>query len=241
MPMQAIILAAGLGTRMGALTKNTPKPMLKILNKNLLELKINSLPDEITEVILVVGYKSEVIKKYFKENFNNKKITYVEDTTLTGTAHALWQTKKLLKDKFIVMMGDDIYSKTSIAECAKNPLSICCKIVQDKDRGDRVILKKNNLFGFTTQTKNLDLKKPSTLAFTGMYCLTKEIFRYKPVKLQTKNEWGLPQTLLKVANKKKIKIIKTNHWMQISSPEDLKDAEKILKKWPKNEILITTL
>ncbi len=238
MPMQAVILAAGLGTRMGKLTKNTPKPMLKILGKNLLELKINNLPKEVDEVILVVGYKGDVIKKYFKESFNGKKITYIEDSTLTGTANALWQTKKILKDKFLVMMGDDIYSKSSIAECAKNPLSICCRISEINDRGDRVLLKNKNLDGFTTQAKNLDLKKPSPLAFTGMFCLTKEIFKYKPVKLKTKNEWGLPQTLLKLANKKKIKIIKTNNWMQISSPEDLKLAEKFLKQWPSKDILV---
>ena len=63
--MQAVILAAGLGTRMGKLTKNTPKPMLKLDGKNLLEWKIERLPKEVDEVILVVGYKSEVIKKYF--------------------------------------------------------------------------------------------------------------------------------------------------------------------------------
>ncbi len=222
--MQAVILAAGLGTRMGKLTKNTPKPMLKILGKNLLELKINNLPKEIDEVILVVGYKSEKIKKYFKDNFAGKKITYVEDPSLTGTANALWQTKHLLKDKFLVMMGDDIYSKNSIAECAKNPLSICCKISTPQERGDRVILKNKNLAGFISHAKNLELKKPSGLAFTGLYCLTKEIFRYKPVKLKTKNEFGLPQTLLKLAEKKKIKIIKTHYWLQISSPEDLIDA-----------------
>ena len=220
--MQAVILAAGLGTRMGKLTKNTPKPMLKLDGKNLLEWKIERLPKEVDEVILVVGYKSEVIKKYFKDNFNDRKISYIIDDTLTGTAHALWKAKHLLKDKFLVMMGDDIYCENSIAKCAKSPLSICCKIVDIDERGDRVLIENKNVVGFTTQAKNLDLKKPSNLAFTGMYCLTKEIFKYKPVKLKTKDEWGLPQTLLKLAKKKQIKIVKTNEWKQISSPEDLK-------------------
>ncbi len=220
--MQAVILAAGLGTRMGKLTKNTPKPMLKIGDKNLLELKIENLPKEVDEVILVVGYKSEVIRKYFKDSFEGRKILYVEDNTLTGTAHALWNAKNILKGNFLVMMGDDIYCKSSIAKCAKNPLSICCKVVEKNERGDRVLIENKTIIGFTTQLKNLDLKKPSNLAFTGMFCLTKEIFRYKPVKLQTKDEWGLPQTFLKLAAKKKIKIVKTNEWKQISCPEDLK-------------------
>lgn len=219
--MQAVILAAGRGTRMGKLTKNTPKPMLKFKGKNLLEWKIEMLPKEIDEVILVVGYKSDVIKKYFKDNFNGRKISYVEDLKLTGTAHALWCAKDMLKDKFIVMMGDDIYSKESIAKCAKTPLSICCKVVEINEPGGRVLIKNNNLNGFITQEKNLKLKKPSNLAFTGMYCLTKEIFKFKPVKLKTVDEWGLPQTLLKLTKKNRIRIVKTNEWKQISSPEDL--------------------
>ena len=234
--MQAVILAAGLGTRMGKLTKNTPKPMLKVLNKNLLELKINNLPKEIDEVILVVGYKAEVIKKYFKDNFQGKKITYVVDDELKGTANALWKAKSILKNNFLVMMGDDIYSRTSIAECAKKPLSICCKVVDKNGPEDKVVLKNKNLFAFVTAMKNRELSKPSDLAFTGMYCLSKDIFRYKPVKLKTKDEYGLPQTLLKLAEKKIIKIVKTDNWFQISSPEDLKTAEKILKKWPKSEV-----
>lgn len=229
--MQAVILAAGLGTRMGKLTKNIPKPMLKILGKNLLELKMNSLPKQVDEVILIVGYKSEVIKKYFKDNFNGRKITYVEDTELKGTANALWQAKKILKNKFLVMMGDDIYNSSSILECAKNPLSIVVKPALENEDGSRIILKNKKLTGYS-------LNKEPGLLFTGLYCLTKDIFRYKPVKLKTKDEYGLPQTLLKLAEKKKVKIIKTNYWMQITCPEDLKKAEIILNSWPKNEIIL---
>ena len=197
--MQAVILAAGLGTRMGKLTKNTPKPMLKIGNKNLLELKIESLPSQVDEVILIVGYKSEIIKKYFKNNFHGKKITYIEDTELKGTANALWKAKKILKNKFLVMMGDDIYCKTSIIDCMQNPISICVKNAKENEDGSRIILENNKLVGYS-------LKKESGLLFTGLYCLTKDIFRYKPVKLKTKDEYGLPQTLLKLAQKKEINI-----------------------------------
>lgn len=224
--MQAVILAAGLGTRMGKLTKNTPKPMLKVNGKNLLELKIESLPSQIDEVILIVGYKSEVIRKYFKNNFNGRKITYIEDKELKGTANALWQAKDILKDRFLVMMGDDLYHPVSLAECAKKPLSICVKTASEKEDGSRIILKNKKLTGYT-------LKKEKGLLFTGLYCLTKEIFRYKPVKLQTKDEFGLPQTLLKLAQKRDIKIIKTNHWIQISCPQDLKTAADLLTTWNK--------
>lgn len=128
-------------------------------------------------------------------------------------------------------MGDDVYSKTSIAECAKNSPSIVVKISKKYESGSRIVIKNKNLVGYETNNED-------GLVFTGLYCLSKEIFRYKPVKLQTKDEYGLPQTLLKLAKNKKVKIIKTKHWMQISSPEDLIEAEKFLQKWPKKEIVV---
>ena len=54
--MKAIILAAGRGTRMGNLTEEIPKPMLLYKGKNLIEYKIDILPEEINEVLIVVGY-----------------------------------------------------------------------------------------------------------------------------------------------------------------------------------------
>ena len=54
MKFSAVILAAGKGTRMGELSITTPKPMLKVLNKTLIEHKLDMMPDQIDEVIIVV-------------------------------------------------------------------------------------------------------------------------------------------------------------------------------------------
>ena len=59
--------------------------------------------------------------------------------------------------------------------------------------------------------------------------MTDEIFKYKPVKLKTKNEWGLPQTLLKTSKNKDIKIIKDSFWISISSPNDIENAKLQLR------------
>ena len=59
--MKAVILAAGKGTRMGDLSLETPKPMLKVLGKTLLEHKLDSLPDVIDEVVITVGYLKDRI------------------------------------------------------------------------------------------------------------------------------------------------------------------------------------
>ena len=228
--MKAIILAAGLGTRMKPLTNKLPKPMVKVLDKNLLEYKLESLPESITEIILVVGYKGNIIKKYFGNNYKNKKITYVFDKTISGTAHALWQAKSFLKGRFIVMMGDDIYSRSSILKCSKYDWSIVCKPAQKSDGYNRVVFDKNKkIINFVTPETFYKTNKKNGLIFTGLYSMTDEIFKYKPVKLKTKNEWGLPQTLLKISKNKDIKIIKDSFWISISSPNDIENAKLQLR------------
>src|SRR3989344_2665566 len=109
--MQAVILAAGLGTRMGELTKRTPKPLLKIGDQNLLERNLENLPPEIKEVVLVIGYLGGQIRKHFGNKWRGRTIRYVEQKEPKGTAHALFICQELLEDRFLVLMGDDLYAQ----------------------------------------------------------------------------------------------------------------------------------
>ena len=72
--------------------------MLKVLGKPLLEHIIDSLPKEISELILVVGYKKEQIETYFGEKCNGKKISYIHQEKALGTAHALHLCKPFLEE-----------------------------------------------------------------------------------------------------------------------------------------------
>jgi bifunctional UDP-N-acetylglucosamine pyrophosphorylase/glucosamine-1-phosphate N-acetyltransferase len=229
--MQAVILAAGLGTRMKPYTDKAPKPMINVLGKPILEYKLSILPNSVTEIIIIVNYKKEVIENFFGTNYKNKKIIYVHDKKLTGTAHALWQAKKFLKGRFLVLMGDDIYSKRAISRCAKYDWSIGCKLAPQHEKYSMTILDKNkNLSKFVTADFYYKNYKGPGLMFTGLYSMTPEIFKYKPVKLETREEWGLPQTLVSVAKNKKINIIKDKFWIPISEPLDIKKAEKELRQ-----------
>ncbi|MEK7106611.1 MAG: nucleotidyltransferase family protein, partial [Patescibacteria group bacterium] len=118
--MQAVILAAGRGTRMGHLTKTLPKPLLEVSGKTLLEHKFDALPERIDEIILVIGYLGDMIKKRFGDSYEGKKITYVEQGPAHGTAGALWSAREFLRDKFIVMMGDDLYGKKDVERACRS-------------------------------------------------------------------------------------------------------------------------
>ena len=66
--MQAIMLAAGMGSRLGKYTKNNTKCMLDVHGKTLLERAIDALiKSNINKLIMVVGYKKENVKKFIKE------------------------------------------------------------------------------------------------------------------------------------------------------------------------------
>lgn len=98
--MQAVILAAGLGKRMGTLTDSTPKVLLEVAGKTLLEHKLGILPMDIDEVILVVGHLGEMVRRHIGSQFNGRTIRYVEQPAPLGTADALWRAKHMLSGKF---------------------------------------------------------------------------------------------------------------------------------------------
>src|SRR3990167_2487489 len=98
--MQAIILAAGRGKRMNHLTDDLPKPLLRVGGKNLIEHKLDMLPAEIDEVVIVVGYFRGKIKDYFGNSYGGRKIKYIEQGELLGTGFALFLAKPFLKDRF---------------------------------------------------------------------------------------------------------------------------------------------
>ncbi len=230
MAMQAVILCAGKGTRMGNLAQEIPKPLLQVGGQTLTHHKLEALPDIVDEVVLVIGHLGERIREQMGFKYKNKKITYVEDRTLTGTAHALWQAKAVLRDRFLVMMGDDLYSRQTILDCAQHDFSVACIKTRREEPGHRLLLDEDgHPLEFVTYKMYLSLREDGGQVFTGLYSLTPEIFKHEPVKLELKNEWGLPNTLLKRIPREKIRIIETDFWLPVGTPEELSVAQKYFK------------
>ncbi|MBX4210375.1 NTP transferase domain-containing protein [Candidatus Parcubacteria bacterium] len=225
--MKAVIIAAGLGTRMGRLTESLPKPMLQVGGKTLIEHKLDALPEGVDEVILIVGYLQNIIKKYFGTYYKGKKISYIEQSKLAGTGSALWLAEPMLRERFIVMMGDDIYSSVDINQALKHEWAIVVKKSENIVSGGRVIFdQRGNLKDIVEGVH----EEKSGFLNTGLYSMTPDIFKYKLVKLQGREEWGLPQTLLTAAPDVPIKVLLSDFWIQITDPKDLENAEKTLSQ-----------
>lgn len=108
--MKVVIMAGGLGTRLRPLTFSIPKPLLPVGEKPILEVILSKLKDQgFTDIILAVGYKSELIKSYFQDGKKfGVNIKYFEEKEKLGTAGPLRQIKDEfnISEPILVMNGD---------------------------------------------------------------------------------------------------------------------------------------
>jgi len=228
--MQAVILAGGKGTRMGALTRDIPKPLIKVGGKSLLEHKIDILPSEIDEIIIVVGHLGNKIREYFGNSYKGRKITFINQGKPLGTAHALFEARASIKGKFLSMMGDDIYGPESIRSVMKYPFAISTiespgfagigKVKISEDGYLEDILFSNKDASCLIRIEN------------GLYSLMPDLFNFPLIQIPGKDEYGLPQTVLaQIKNGTiKLKTTEADYWVKINSPEDLLVAENILRE-----------
>ena len=212
---------------MRPLTETVPKPLLKVAGKSLIEHTFAALPKEIDEVIIVIGYLGEQIKKHLGKSFDGKRIRYVKQEHLEGTARALFEAREYVTDRFLVLMADDIYSRNDVEVCLKHNQAMLVKQSEKEEPGGKVILNKAGELSNVIEGKSFPV---GTLVGTNVFVLNPEFFNYEPVKLTDRvNEWGLPQTVSVMARDYPVDIVQATRWIKITTPEDLKAAEEILK------------
>jgi NDP-sugar pyrophosphorylase family protein len=105
---KAVILAAGRGTRMGALTEDLPKPMLPIAGRPMLEHIVHRLQQAaLSQILIVVGYRRELIEEHFRAGFEG--ISFAVQENAEGTAKALLLAREFAgPDGFLLTYGDII-------------------------------------------------------------------------------------------------------------------------------------
>jgi mannose-1-phosphate guanylyltransferase len=125
--MNALILSAGIGSRLGSYTRDVPKVMLPINGKPLLDILIKKLLNlNIDKIVINTHFKADVIKNYvLNQKYSNKIIISYEDKLL-GTAGSLKENIKYLAgSNFLVMHGDNYFTDnlTGMLEFHLNDLS----------------------------------------------------------------------------------------------------------------------
>lgn len=110
--MQAVIMAGGKGTRLRGVTGDAlPKPMAPVAGRPILEWQIEALRQNgVTELVLVVGYLGEVIRRHFGDGRDfGVRISYFTEETPLGTAGALPLLRERLEEDFLLVFGDVIF------------------------------------------------------------------------------------------------------------------------------------
>lgn len=227
--MKAVIFAAGEGKRLRPHTLNKPKQLVKVFDKTLIEYVWEVLPSVIDEVVLVVGYKQEMIRDFLGKKFQGKKVTYVVQEEPLGTAHALKLCKHLLEkeERFLLMYADDLHGKEAIEKCLEYNMALLVSRVENPSRFGIVITRKNGTI------KNIEEKpeKPkSDLAATGVYILSPKIFDYEATNVKD-GEYYLTEMIEKLIHDYPVQAVQSNFWIPIGYPDDITRAEVILRKF----------
>ncbi|MCH2188704.1 NTP transferase domain-containing protein [Candidatus Gracilibacteria bacterium] len=116
--MKAIILAAGEGSRLRPLTSTTPKPLIEICGKPIIQYTLEALTPHVDEVILVIKYKHELFKERFGTQFENTKISYHIQGENKGTGAALHGIQ--IDVDTLILNGDTIFDPRDIETLAKH-------------------------------------------------------------------------------------------------------------------------
>jgi NDP-sugar pyrophosphorylase family protein len=226
--MQIAILSGGLGTRLRPFTEEIPKAMVLIENKPFLQYQIELLKkNNITDILLCLGYLSEKIIEYFGngEKFG-VNITYsIEKAKLLGTAGALKNAEKYLKEEFMVMYGDSYLEldNQEVVSCYKTIREPVLMVVyKNENRFDRsnVRLKDNLVVKYEKNSK----ENLSYIDY-GISVLNKKIISGLP-KEETIH---LEDVFRKLAEERKIHAYEASKsFYEVGSPEGLERFRKYI-------------
>ncbi len=174
---QAVILAAGEGQRLRPFTVNRPKVMLFIAGKPILQYAIEALAQSgVRDIVLVVGYHKEQVLDYFGsgESFG-VELTYVTQEKQLGTAHALAQAKKAIKNDFLVLPGDNLIAAGTIDRfAAVAPEAVLAKKVDNPVRYGVITVQR----GTVQEIIEKPTEAASNLVSTGIYAFNRAVFDF---------------------------------------------------------------
>ena len=108
--MQAVVPAAGMGTRLRPLTDNKPKGLVDVAGAPILTHCFERLTAlGIDEIVVVVGYEGQQIVNHYGDSFKRASLTYVWQAERLGLAHALLQARPHVDGTFLTVNGDNVF------------------------------------------------------------------------------------------------------------------------------------
>ena len=236
--MNAVVLAAGQGTRLRPLTDDKPKGMVEVDGKPILTHCFDQLIElGADELYVVVGYKKQNIINYYEDEYRGVSITYTHQREQKGLAHALLTVEEHIDDDFMLMLGDNIF-QANLSDVVNR---------QQEDRADAAFLVEEvpweeasrygvcdtNKYGEITEVIEKPEDPPSNLVMTGFYTFTPAIFHAcRLVQPSNRGEYEISDAIdLLLPSGRTIDAIRMDGWRNdIGYPEDREKAERRLQE-----------
>lgn len=232
--MKAVILAAGEGTRMRPLTFTTPKPLLEVAGKPVLEWILEAVRPHVDGAVLIVGHLREQIQEHFGDRWHGLPIQYVHQREQRGTGHALQICREALRGagRFFVIYGDNITAPSDVARCAEHPLAALAIEVPDPEKYG---IFKTDASGRLTDFIEKPKQPVGNLANAGVYIFDESIFGdLEHIPLSPRGELEIVEAVLALARRARIQVVNVQeYWLPIGHRDDIAKAEPVLLGRPR--------
>lgn len=235
--MQAVILIGGLGTRLGSLVEETPKPLLPVAGRPFLDHLLQGLSRHgVTDIILLAGYKAQVVEKLYGPDSNaaarlGLSIRVLTEETPLGTGGALLAAQEELADNFFLLNGDSLfdfnYLDLTVTLTDKGEPALATMALRYVEDARRYGLVEVNGSHHVTAFREKPKTPQSGLVNTGVYWMSRAILDWIP-----KGKASLEKNVFpKIAEQKRLLAKSYNgFFIDIGIPEDLARADQTLSQ-----------
>lgn len=246
--MQAIILAAGTGSRLRPLTDTVPKCMVKVNGIPMIERTIDALVAAgIKKLIIGLGYKSEVLKDFIRRTFDEKRLNGMQiefgenpDYDKTNNIYSLYLLKEFFKADDTLLIESDLVYKPEVLKDLVNAedknLAVVSRWEDWMDGTVTLLNEDDEITNFIVKKNQKNEEKSSYYKTVNIYKFSKEFTNtyYLPFLETFMNVFGKNsyyETCLKFISETDSSLLKgfkidQGIWYEVDNQEDLKEAEK---------------
>ena len=219
--MQTVVLAAGEGTRMRPLTETTPKPMLPVVGRPLVEHTVRAAVEAGTdELVLVVGYEADEVRDYFGDSYAGVPIRYAVQPERDGTASALRAASEHLDDRFAVVNGDIVYEPASLSDLFEAGPGVGTTRVEEPSNYGILDVENGVVTGIVEKPDD----PPGTLANAGAYVFPERALEYLDVPKSERGEYELTDVLSRLIEDTSVGHVALADWLDVGRPWELLEA-----------------
>jgi glucose-1-phosphate thymidylyltransferase len=238
--MKVIIPVAGKGTRMRPFTHTTPKSLLPVAGKPVIDHILEKvIPLKPEEIVFVTGHLKDTFERYIRKRYPKLKCTFAEQKTQLGTADAVWAAKKALDGEVLIIFSDTIFDfeLTAVKKKRKDGGVFWAVKVPDPSRFGVLVPDKQ---GYLTRIVEKPKEYITDLVNIGLYYITdgkllaKGIGEaYKDAKRTGGEVWLTSAFQYMVEHGAKIKIEAVKGWHDTGTTEQtLQSNRELLDKYP---------